>query len=70
MNPSDKTVLITGSAGLLGSKLASLYKKNGYFVGATYRTTEPKNYDIKYKIDLSNNDELLAIKHHFQIIIN
>ena len=52
MNPSDKTVLITGSAGLLGSKLASLYKKNGYFVGATYRTTEPKNYDIKYKINL------------------
>ena len=70
MNPSDKTVLITGSAGLLGSKLASLYKKNGYFVGAIYRTTEPKNYDIKYKIDLSKNDELLAIKHHFQIIIN
>jgi dTDP-4-dehydrorhamnose reductase len=70
MNLSDKTVLITGSAGLLGSKLASLYKNNGYFVGATYRTTEPKNYDIKYKIDLSNNDELLAIEQRFQIIIN
>lgn len=70
MNLSDKTVLITGSAGLLGSKLASLYKKNGYFVGATYRTTEPKNYDIKYKIDLSNNNELLAIEQRFQIIIN
>lgn len=70
MNPSNKTVLITGSAGLLGSKLASLYKKNGYFVGATYRTTEPKNYDIKYKIDLSKNYELLAIKDHFQIVIN
>ncbi len=70
MNHSKNTVLITGSAGLLGSKLALLYRKSGYFVGAVYRTKEPENYDIKYQIDLSNKNDLLRIEDHFQLIIN
>jgi dTDP-4-dehydrorhamnose reductase len=67
---SNKTVLITGSAGLLGSKLASLYKKNGYFVGVTYRSKEPLDFDKKYRFDLSKIDQLTGIKEHFQLIIN
>lgn len=70
MNHSKKTVLITGSAGLLGSKLSLLYRKSGYFVGSIYRTKEPENYDVKYKIDLTNKDELSEIQDHFQLIIN
>ena len=70
MNQSPKTVLIAGSAGLLGSKLALLYKNSGYFVGATYRTKEPKNYDVKYKINLTNKDEFSEVKSYFQVIIN
>jgi dTDP-4-dehydrorhamnose reductase len=63
-------VLITGSAGLLGSRLASLYKLNGYFVGVTYRSKKPQDFDKKYKLDLSMIDKLDGIKEHFQLIIN
>ena len=70
MNQSRKSVLISGSAGLLGSKLSALYKQNGYFVGALYRSKDPKNYDVKYKVNMCDIDNFSEIRDHFELIIN
>jgi dTDP-4-dehydrorhamnose reductase len=70
MNQSRKSVLISGSAGLLGSKLSALYKQNGYFVGAIYRSKEPKDYDVKYKVNMCDVGDFSEIRDHFELIIN
>ena len=70
MNQSRKSVLISGSAGLLGSKLSALYKQNGYFVGAIYRSKDPKNYDVKFKVNMCDIGDFSEIRDHFELIIN
>ena len=67
---SKKSVLVSGASGLLGSRFCAHYKNQGNFVGAIYRSKTPSNFDIKYKIDLSNRDQLARISESYDLIIN
>ena len=67
---SKMSVLVSGAAGLLGSRLCEHHKKQGNFVGAIYRSKPPANFDIKYEMDLSNRNQLTKISKNYDLIIN
>jgi dTDP-4-dehydrorhamnose reductase len=67
---SKISVLVSGGSGLLGSRFCAYHKKQGNFVGAIYRSKVPLDFDIKYKIDLSDKDQLARISENYDLIIN
>ena len=70
MGSLDETVLIAGASGLLGSRMCSFFKKQGFKVIVTYRRNEPKIFDTKYQIDLTVRDDFEKIKDSVTLVIN
>ena len=70
MKSSKMSVLVSGASGLLGARFCAHYKKQGNFVGALYRSKPPVDFDVKYKIDLLNIDQLSRISESYDLIIN
>jgi dTDP-4-dehydrorhamnose reductase len=70
MSSVKKTILVAGASGLLGSRVCTFYKKQGFQVIVTYRKNQPRIYDSKYKIDLIEKNDLSKIKDSVSLVIN